>query len=120
LGPFHNPKSGSSRVNDGRTLPQELSIPHSALLAQRGTFLVLDESVELALDSLKAAPLAVGELAVEVLAHLLPLLAEVDTVVPDEVHFFFFVLGPGRPTPLGGVAGAAGDGVVPVPRIRIW
>lgn len=120
LGPFHNSKSWSSRVNHGRTLPQELAVPHSSLLAQRGTFLLLDESVELALDSLKPAPLAVGKLAVEVLAHLLPLLAEVDPVVPDEVHLFFFVLGPGRPTPFGGIAGTAGDGVIPVPRIRIW
>jgi hypothetical protein len=63
--------------------------------------------------------LAVGKLAVEVLAHLLPLLAKVNSVVPDEVHLFFFVLRPGRPTPFGGIAGAAADEVIPVPRIRI-
>jgi hypothetical protein len=113
---LHNSKSRSH----GRTLPQELAIPHSTPLAQRGAFLLLDESVELALNTLKPAPLAVGKLAVEVLAHVLPLLAEVDSVVPDEVHLFFFVFGPGRPTPFSRTAGAAGDGVIPVPRIRIW
>ena len=72
---------------------QEVAVAHAPLLAQRRTLLVADEPVELALDALEAAALAVGELLVEALADLLPLLAEVDAVVPDEVHFLFFVLG---------------------------
>jgi hypothetical protein len=41
-------------------------------------------------------------------------------MVLDEIHLFFFVLGLGGSAPFGGIAGAAGDGVVPVLSIRIW
>ena len=66
---------------------------HQSLLAQCQT-LVMNEAVEFALDTLKPTLLAAGKLAVEALVDFLPLLVEVDVVVPDEVHFFFFVFGP--------------------------
>ena len=57
----------------------------------------MNEAVEFALDTLKPALLAAGKLAVEALTDFLPLLAEVNAVVPDEVHFFF-VFGPWQTT----------------------
>jgi hypothetical protein len=56
-----------------------------------------DEAVELALDPLGATTLAVGELAVKIVAYFIPLLAEVDAVVPDEVHLLFIVFEPWQP-----------------------
>ena len=76
------------------TLPQELPIPHTPLLPQSRTLLLLNEAVKLALDTLETASLTTRELAIEGLADLLPLLTQVDAVVPDEVHFLFLVLWP--------------------------
>ena len=75
------------------SLVQKFSTPHLSLLAQCRTLLVTNEAVEFALDALKPAPLAVGKLPVKALADFLPVLAEVDAVVPDEVHFLFFIFG---------------------------
>lgn len=113
--PFPHPKSWSPRISPHRSpLTKELAIAHSPLLSKRRALLLLDESVEFALDTLEPAPLSAGELTVETLADFLPLLTQVDAVVPDKVHFFFFVLGAWRPPPVAVVAGTGGDGVVPL------
>lgn len=76
------------------TLPQELSIPQTPLLPQSRALLLLNEAVKLALDTLETASLAIRELTIESLADVLPLLTQINAVVPDEVHFLFFVLWP--------------------------
>ena len=82
----------------GSPIPQELPIPHTPLLPQSGTLLLLNEAIKLALDTLEASSLAVRELTIESLTDLLPLLTQIDTVVPDKVHFLFLVLWTGRTT----------------------
>lgn len=90
-------------------LPQELPIPHTPLLPQGGTLLLLNEAIKLALDTLETASLTVRELVIESLTDLLPLLTQIDTVVPDKVHFLFFVLWTGRPTAVAVRRGRARD-----------
>jgi hypothetical protein len=92
-----------------RALANELSIAHAPLLPQRRTLLLLNEAVKLALNTLEAVSLTVRELAIENLSHLLPFLAKVNTVVPDEVHFLFLVFGARRPAAVAVCRGAAGD-----------
>jgi hypothetical protein len=89
------------------TLPQELPIPHTPLLPQSGTLLLLNEAIKLALDTLETASLAIRELAIESLADLLPLLTQIHAVVPDEVHFLFFVLWPRGTTTVAVSGGGA-------------
>jgi hypothetical protein len=74
------------------TLAQELAIPHTPLLPQCRTFLLLNEAIKLALNTLEAASLAVRELPIESVADLLPHLTQINAMVPDEVHFLFLVL----------------------------
>lgn len=120
--PFSHTKPRSARVSPHRSsLSKELAISHTPLFPKRRTLLLLDEPVEFALDTLEPTPLATGELLVETLADFLPLLTQVDPVVPDEVHFFFFVLGAWRSPPVAVVAGAGRDGVVPLAWVvRVW
>ena len=126
--PLHNPKLRRPRLRHRRRalFTEELSIAHTPLLAKRRTLLLPDKAIKLALDTLEAAALAGRELAVEALADLLPLLAQVDAVVPDEVHFLFLVLGPWRAATVRRVAGAIRDRVVAVSvpvavaTVRIW
>lgn len=113
-GPLDDPKLRGSRVLQRGTLAQELAVPHAPLLPQGRAVLLPNEAVELALDALEPAPLTAGELAVEALPHLLPLLVEVDPVVPDEVHLLFLVLGTRGPALVGVGGGAGRDGVVAV------
>ena len=104
-----------------RALTQELPVPHAPLLTQSRTLLLLNEAVELALDALEAAPLAIMELAIEGGADLLPLLRQVDAVVPDEVHFLLLVLWPRRPAAVAVGRGGAGDaGVALAGVVGVW
>lgn len=76
-----------------RLTRDELAIAHAPLLPQRRTLLLLNKAVEFTLDPLEPFPRALWELPVKGLADFLPLLAEVNALVPNEVHFFFFILG---------------------------
>lgn len=83
------PTAQAGRADTGSASP----FPLSSLLAERRAFILFDEAVVLALDPLEPASLACGKLCVEALSHLLPLLPEVDSVVPDKIHFLLVVFG---------------------------
>lgn len=92
-------------------LGDKLAIAHPSLLPQSRALLLLDEAVEFALDALESAPLTGGELSVEALPYFLPLLAEVNAVVPYEVHLFLLVLRPWRAAALSNSGRLAGHGI---------
>lgn len=76
----------------------ELAVLQSSLFPYRRTSLGVDETVELALDSLHVATLGRGKLPVKGVGAFFPVFLEVDTMVPDEVHLFFHVFRPRRPS----------------------
>jgi hypothetical protein len=67
-----------------------------ALLPESKAIFLLDKAIELRLYTLQAKALTIGEFAIEALVDRLPLLGKLNAVVPDEMHFFVFVLGPWR------------------------
>jgi hypothetical protein len=87
---------------------------HAALLPGSRAILLLHEAIKLGLHTLETKALTIGKLAIEVLVDLLPLLAQINTVVPDIIHFFFFVLGPWRSPVISGV-GPRSIGMTSVP-----
>ena len=82
-----------STSTSSSTLMETLPVAHTSLLPQRRTLLVPTKPVEFTLDPLESTAWSTGELSVEALTHFFPFQAQVDAVVPDKVHLFFFVSG---------------------------
>src|SRR5699024_8939404 len=92
--PLDNPKLRCIRIpmHSSAPLTQKLPIPHPPLLPQSRTILLFNKPIEFALYSLETASRSIRKLTTEPLPHFFPLLVQIYPVVPDEVHFFFFVL----------------------------
>lgn len=116
--PLDNSKPRQGLGILGPVSGNELSVTHPPLFPQCRALLLLDETVEFALDALEAAPLTGGELSVETLPYLLPLLTEVNAVVPYEVHLLFFVFGSWWAATFGDSGRVAGDGVEALAPVR--
>jgi uncharacterized integral membrane protein len=69
---------------------------HAALLPGNSAILLLHKAIEFGLHTLNTKALTIGELAIEALVDLLPLLAQVNTVVTDKIQFLLFVFRPWR------------------------
>lgn len=106
------------RIRNRHPISKKITITHPSLFPQRRTILLPDEPVELALNALEAPSLSMRKLPIETLAHCLPLLTEVHAVVPNEVHFFFFVFGSRRATVLWWGARGTRNRAVAISAIR--
>lgn len=113
----HTESRGPRFSGKTRSLAKKVTVTETPLLSQSWALFFFDEAIEFALDSLEAPTLPARKLSVEAFAYFFPLLAEVHTMIPDEVHFLFLVLRSRRSASLRGIAGAAGNRVISLSRV---